>query len=308
MLVPATYPQLDDLRLFCEVVRGGSLAAAAAALSASPSYVSKRLGILEQQLGVRLLHRTTRRLAVTEDGETVLRWARRLLADAEEMALEVKASRAEPEGLLRITASFGFGRCHVAPVVSEFAARHSQVEVRLDILDRPIDPVIEQVDVDVRLGGPLEPHLVAQKVADNHRVLCASPAYLAAHGMPQRLADLARHRCLVIRERDHVFGIWRLAGPGGEETVKVRGTLSANNGEIVHRWALDGHGIMLRSRWDVDTELAGGQLIQVLPAYRQQADIWAVMPYRPAQPPKVRLFVAFLRERMGTHPDHTPLA
>jgi LysR family transcriptional activator of dmlA len=302
-------PALADLRLFCVVLRRGSLAAAAAELGASPSLVSKRISLLEATLGTRLLHRTTRRIVVTEDGETVYRWAQRILADVDDMAQELSAAEGTPQGSLRVSTSPGFGRNHVAPVLSAFSIRHPAVEIRLEILDRPVDPVAEGIDVDIRVGGLREPHLYAQLLAANRRVLCAAPAYLERHGHPRTLADLAQHRCLVIRERDQAFGVWRLAGPGGPETAKVQSFLSANDGEIIHRWALDGHGLMLRSLWDVAEALATGRLVRVLEAYGQEADVWAVYPTRLSRSPKVRILVRFLAERLaglGTVPTAGP--
>jgi LysR family transcriptional activator of dmlA len=173
------------------------------------------------------------------------------------------------------------------------------VEIRLEILDRPVDPVAEGFDVDVRVGGLREPHLYAHRLAGNQRVLCAAPSYLARHGRPGSPTDLAQHRCLVIRERDQAFGVWRLQGPAGTETVKVRSSLSANDGEIIHRWALDGHGIMLRSFWDVAEGLSAGQLVRVLEDYGQEADVWAVYPTRLSRSPKVRMLVRFLADRLA---------
>jgi LysR family transcriptional regulator, transcriptional activator for dmlA len=291
-------PALPDLKLFLVVLRRGSLAAAAAELGASPSFVSKRIGVLEAALGVRLLHRTTRRITVTDDGEAVHRWAQRILADVDEMAQELSASGGTPLGSLRVSTSPGFGRRHVAPVLSEFALRYPEVDIRMDVFDRPVDPMAEGFDVDIRVGGLREPHLYAQRLADNRRVLCAAPAYLARHGQPASLAELADHRCLVIRERDQAFGVWRLEGPDGVETVKVRGSLTANDGQIIHHWALLGHGIMLRSFWDVAEGLSAGQLVQVLADYTQEADVWAVYPTRLSRSPKVRLLIRFLAERL----------
>ena len=292
-------PALSDLRLVCEVKRQGSLAAAATALGASPSFVSKRLSLLEALLGTRLLHRTTRRIAFTDDGLTVHRWAQRILADLDDMAQELSIAGGVPSGSLRVSTSPGFGRKHVAPALSAFAASYPEVEVRLEIQDRPVDPVAEGIDVDIRVGGLREPHLYAQHLAANRRVLCAAPSYLARHGRPRTLADLASHRCLVIRERDQAFGVWRLTGPGGPETVKVPSSLSANDGQIIHRWALDGHGLMLRSLWDVGEALAAGQLVRVLEEYGQEADVWAVYPTRLSRSPKVRVLVRFLAERLA---------
>lgn len=297
-------PALGDLRLFCVVLQRGSLAAAAAELGASPSFVSKRLSLLEVALGTKLLHRTTRRLAATEDGLTVLRWAQRILGSVDDMAQELSVAGGAPRGSLRVGASPGFGRRHVAPALSEFARRYPAVDVRLDLLGRPVDLVAEGIDVEIRIGGEHEPHLYARLLAQNRRVLCAAPSYLAVHGRPDAPVDLAGHRCLVTRELDQVLGVWSLEGPDGVETVRPRGSLTANDGEIIHRWALDGHGIMLRSLWDVGESLADGRLLQVLPDYGQAADIWAVYPTRLSRSPKMQLFLDLLALRLngGTSP------
>ena len=289
-------PDLSDLRLFTVVVHATSLARAAAELGLSPSTVSKRLTILEERLGVRVLHRTTRQIALTEDGETVYRWAQRLLSASDDMAQELSVAGGSPTGVLRVSTSSGFGRNHVALVLSDFAAHYPEVEVRLDALDRPVDVLAEGIDIDVRVGGTREPHLFARRIVENRRVLCAAPAYLARYGRPTTVADLTNHRCLVIRERDQPHGLWHLQGPKGVETARVRGPLSTNLGEIAHRWALEGHGIVLRSFWDVAAGLREGKLERVLPDYSQEADVWGVYPTRLARSPKVRLFVGLLIE------------
>lgn len=293
-------PPLSDLQLICEVKRHGSLAATAAALGVSPSFVSKRLALLEANVGTRLLRRTTRHIAFTDDGETVFRWAQRILADVIDMGHELSVSAGALRGALRVSASPGFGRAHVAPALSDLATRYPEIEIRLEILDRPVDPTTEGIDVDIRVGGEHQPHLYARRLAQNRRVLCAAPAYLARYGGPASLGELARHRCLVTRERDQAFGVWRLHGPKGAETVKVRGALSANDGEIIRRWALDGHGIMLRSLWDVAGDLAAGRLERVLAGYGQDADVWAVYPERLSRSPRVRAFVSILADRLAS--------
>lgn len=293
-------PALSDLRLLCAVLRRGSLAATAIELGASPSFVSKRIAILEGVLGARLLHRTTRRISATEEGEAVRRWAQRILADVDDMTQEISASD-QPRGALRVSTSPGIGRRHVAPTLSDFALRYPEVEVHLEVLDRPVDPAHEGFDLDIRVGGLREPHLYAQCLTSNHRVLCAGPAYLARHGRPTSPADLSGHRCLIIRERDQDYGVWRLEGPEGVATVKVRGALSANDGEIITRWALLGHGIMLRSQWDVADALASGRLVRVLESYSQEAHVWAVHPARLSRTPKLRIFLRSLAERLAAY-------
>lgn len=286
----------DDLRVFLSVVRRASFAAAAQELGASPAYVSKRIRLLEAELGVRLLHRTTRRVAVTEDGERVFGWAQRILDDIDHLVQDVSTAAGEPRGLLRMSSSFGFGRNVVAPAMSQLVARHPGLQVRLEVFDRLVDVAAEGIDLDVRVGDEIAPHLIARKLADNHRVLCAAPAYLQRKGPPRGIAELSAHDCLVIKERDHPFGVWKLRAGAEERTVKVTGPLSANHGEIAVQWAVDGHGIVLRSVWDVSALLQSGQLVQVLPEWRQEANVWAVYPTRLDRSAKVRACVEFLQD------------
>ncbi|MFJ3052540.1 MULTISPECIES: LysR substrate-binding domain-containing protein [Pseudomonas] len=289
-------PNLDDLRVFIQVVRRSSFAAAASELGMSAAFVSKRIRLLEDDLGVRLLHRTTRRVSVSEDGERIYQWALRILDAVQRMGDDVSALHREPSGLLRIASSLGLGRRFVAPALSELATRHPQLDIRLDVQDRLVDLIGEGFDLDVRVGNDIDPNLIARPLARNRRVLCAAPSYLERSGTPRTLAELAGHDCLVIKERDHPFGVWHLQGPEGEESVKVTGPLSSNHGEVVHQWCIDGRGILLRSWWDVHDSLEDGRLVQVLPEYQQPADIWAVYAAPLASSAKVRVAVEFLRQ------------
>jgi LysR family transcriptional regulator, transcriptional activator for dmlA len=257
-------PNLDDLRVFVVVARRSSFAAAASELGVSPAYVSKRIQLLEQSIGVRLLHRTTRRVAVTDDGERVYHWALHIFDAVEQMSDEVSALHQEPRGQLHVVSSFGLGRRHVGPALSELSHRYPALDIRFDMFDRLVDLIEEGYDLDIRIGDHIAPNLIAKLLANNARVLCASPEYLQRHGEPRTLAELAGHECLVIKERDHPFGLWRLQGPQGEESVKVTGALSANHGEVVHQWGIDGRGILLRSQWDVRESLENGKLVHIL--------------------------------------------
>jgi LysR family transcriptional activator of dmlA len=287
-------PLLEDLDLFCAVVRHRSFTATARALGVSNAYVSKRVAVLETTLAVRLLHRTTRTVALTEQGQVVHGWAQRILEDVQQLGEAVSAERQEPAGLLRICTSSGFGRNRVSPALSALALRYPALEIQLELLDRAVDLIAEEFHLDIRVGQADEPHLISRRIAANARVLCAAPAYLADNGTPRTLAELAAHRCIVIRERHGDFGRWVLRGPRGEESVKVSGPLSASNGEVVHQWALDGHGIILRSLWDVGPALARGDLVRVLPDYEQPADVYAVYPSRLAASAKVRVCTEFI--------------
>jgi LysR family transcriptional activator of dmlA len=293
---------LEDLSLFCVVVRKHSFAATALELGVSKALVSKRIAVLEQTLGVRLLHRTTRKVALTDHGTVVHQWAQRIQEDVDQLGEAISQRGSSPRGLLRVCTSSGFGRNRVGAAISALARDYPELEVQLELLDRPVDLVGEGFHLDIRVGQVQEPHLIARRIATNQRVLCASPAYLERNGTPGRLAQLAQHRCIVIRERDQDFGRWKLSGPGGEETVRVSGPLSTNNGELVHQWAIDGHGIILRSIWDVGRSLADGSLVRVLPEYHQQADVWAIYPTRLGTAANVRVCVQFLETWLACKP------
>jgi LysR family transcriptional regulator, transcriptional activator for dmlA len=292
------WPLLDDLRVFRTAARLGSFIATANELGVSPAFVSKRIAILETRLHVKLFHRTSRRVAITDEGETVYAWVQRVSDDVDEMMEAVAAAKSSPEGMIRISTSFGLGRNYVAPVLSELRRRHPALEIRLDLFDRAVDLIAEDIDIDIRVGDVPEPNLIAHRIVASSRILCASPMYLEKHAEPRTLADLAQHACLVIHERDQSFGVWRLYGPAGLETVKVTSPMSSNHGDIVRTWAIEGHGIMLRAIWDVAESLAAGQLVRVLPSYRQSAEVWAVSPVRLSSSGKVRVCVRFLQEQL----------
>lgn len=287
---------MEDLRLFRMVVHKQSFSASALEMGVSKALISKRITQLESVLQTRLLYRTTRKVSVTENGHIVYQWAQRILEDVEQMTEAVSSAKITPRGLLRICTSSGFGRNHVSRAISAMTQRYPALEFQLELLDRPVDLVQEGFDLDIRIGKVHEPNLIAKQIGSNARVLCASPAYLERCGTPLRLADLAQHQCIVIRERDQEFGHWQVKGPNGVETARVSGPLSANNGEIAHRWAIDGHGIILRSMWDVDPSLERSELKRILPDYEQEANIWAVYPSRLHNSAKVRVCVQFLEE------------
>ncbi|WP_407730102.1 LysR substrate-binding domain-containing protein [Pseudomonas helleri] len=293
-----TAPLPEDLRVFLTVVRKGGFAAAAEELGLSPAYVSKRIQILETTLGSRLLHRTSRRVALTDDGERVQRWAVRILDDVQQLQDELSEAHTAPRGRLHLCSSFGFGRNHVAPAISLLAEQYPELEIRLDVFDRVVDIVHEGFDLEIHVGDDIAGQHIGRRLVTNNRVLCASPDYLKRRGVPESLQDLQQHDCLVLKERDNAFGIWQLQGPEGEASVRVSGPLSSNSGEIVLQWALDGRGVLLRSMWDVKPLLQQGRLVQVLADYRQSADVWAVYPTRLANSGKLRVCVEFLQAHL----------
>jgi DNA-binding transcriptional LysR family regulator len=290
----------SELEFFVLVARHGSLAAAARALDLTPPAATKRLAQMEARLGVRLVNRTTRRLSLTSEGETYLAHATRILAAIREMEDAVAGNRTAPRGLLRVNASLGFGRTTIATIVSAFCKRHPQVEVQLDVTDRPVDLVENGYDLAIRFGALPDKRLAARRVLSNRRFLCASPRYLQQHGVPQTLADLARHRCILHRQNDDAYGIWRFNEGEDSEVVKVHGALSSNDGDIVLGWALDGHGILIRSEWDLAKYVKSGRLRIVLPEYTlPSADLFVYYLDRKNLAARTRAFIDFLVEYLG---------
>jgi len=290
----------SEMTFFSVLARCGSLSGAAREMELSTAAVSKRLAQMEARLGVQLVSRTTRRVSLTAEGEVYLAHARRILADIDDMESAVSSAVAMPKGLLRVNTTLGFGRSHVAPLISQFVKQHSEVQVQLQLTVDPPPLTEDAFDVCVRFGEPPDARILARLIAPNRRLLCASPAYLARHGTPKSPAELAQHNCIGIRQADPAYGTWRLRSGRRSETVKVRGSLSTNDGEIAVNWALAGHGIVMRAEWDVARYLRSGRLKQVLENWHAPpADIYAVYPQRHQASARVRAFVDFLADHFG---------
>jgi DNA-binding transcriptional LysR family regulator len=286
---------VSDLGFFVELVKHGSLSALARDMGITPPAVSARLAQMERRLGVRLLNRTTRRLSMTHEGEQYLSTGSKLLSALEELDRTISSSRATPKGLLRVNATFGFGRRHVAPAIAAFHRQYPDVEVQLELTDRPLNLTEAAFDVGIRFGELPDSRLIARKIAANRRMICASPIYVRANSEPLTPRDLQRHRCIVLRESDTAYGTWHFTKGKRHETVKVHGVLSSNDGEATLVWALDGQGILMRSEWDANTYLQSGRLRALLPDWSlPPADIYAVYPERLNLSAKVTAFVAFL--------------
>lgn len=289
----------SELEFFVLVAKLGTLSGAARELDLTPPAATKRLAQMESRLGVRLINRTTRSISLTTEGETYLSYATRILADLQEMQNVVSSSGAEPRGLLRVNATLGFGRTTIAPLVSEFAKRYTHVEVQLEVTDRPVDLVDSGIDLAIRFGALPDRRLSARRIMSNRRFICASPGYLERFGTPQTLADLTHHRCIIHRQNDSAYGVWRFEHNDHHETVKVDGALSSNDGDIVLGWALDGHGILIRSEWDLAKYVESGRLRILLPEYRlPSADLFVYYSQRKNQTARARAFIDFLTEKL----------
>ena len=291
--------QPADLGFFSTLAGAGSLSAAARELGITTPAVSKHLALMESRLGVPLVVRTTRRMSLTPEGELYLQSARRILSEIDGMEELLGVSKATPKGLLRVNATLGFGRSHVAPLISRFVRKHPQVEVQLQLSVNPPPLTDDSFDVCIRFGAPPDSRVIARYIAPNRRLLCAAPAYLGKHGTPKVPNDLTKHNCIGIRQGEEAYGVWRLSSGRGKgaitEAVKTRGNLTTNDGEIAVNWALEGHGILMRAEWDIERYLRNGRLVHVLPQYHTpDADIHAVYPQRHQLAARVRAFVDFV--------------
>ena len=302
-------PNLDraDLVLLLAIREHGSLAGAASAADVVPSVITKRLAALEARLRLKLFQRTTRRVVPTPEGEALCERAVGLLAGFAAMEAELQERQKEPVGRIRIAATFGFGRLWLGPALADFQVRHPQLEVQLQLVEQLPDLAVEGFDGAVWLWavrGQRASEWTGRRLARNQRVLAASPDYLQQRGTPASVEELAAHDCLVVRENEQ-FDVWRLQRERdrSEQRVRVGGRLSSNSGELVRDWCLAGHGIMLRSLWDIAGALASGELVRVLPGYAMvDADIHWLAPHTATAPKRIRLLVDFLAERFRGEP------
>lgn len=297
--------RIGDIALFLRVLDLGSISAAARSLDLSTAVASQRLKRLEAGLGVRLLHRTTRRLHATTEGALLAEQGRVLVEDLDALATGLRDAGAGVAGTLRVTMSASFGRQYVSPLVPRFLAQHPRVRLSTHLSDQVIDLVSEGFDLAIRIGALDDSTLVSRRLAPNRRVLCASPDYLKHAGTPSHPHDLAQHECLLLVGSSGRQDTWRLRDPDGkaDHVVRVRGRYESNYGELLRDAAVDGLGIALHSTWHVADDLRAGRLRIVLPRHRpHDTAIHAVMPQRRLVPPRVRAFADFLAAAFET-PD-----
>lgn len=288
--------KLKQMTAFVEAVDQGSLARAALAQQVTPVMLGRRIDALERRLGVKLLHRTTRHLALTEPGTVFLEHARRLLADLEVAETIVADGQMDASGHLIVSAPAAFGRLHVAPHAPAFLAQHPKVRISFNLTDQVVDLVREGYELGIRIGGTPDPSSVAVRLAANRRVVCATPDYLARCGTPRTLDDLAHHNCLAFNLQGGQRRGWYFQRDGKTVTIKVTGTLDCNDGQLLHRWVSEGLGLAWRSTWEIESQLASGELVTVLDDHAMpNYDILAVyMPQRHV-PARVRAFIETLK-------------
>lgn len=285
---------LQQVTSFLAVVRAGSFVGAADATGLSKAAVSRHVAELEQQLGVRLLHRTTRRLSLSEEGQRFHARALELVAALDELEAETASSGGEATGLLRINAPLTFGNLHLAPLWPGFLAEHPNVSLDVTLNDRVVDLVDEGYDIAIRIARQLDPQLVGRRLAATRIVLCAAPAYLAKHGTPTHPRELADHQVLAYRYWS-TGDDWRFTGPDGEVSVRVNPRIHTNSGDTCRAAALEGQGIVLQPDFLVGPDLRDGSLVELMPGYRSlELGIFAVYATRKHLPMKTRRLIDFL--------------
>jgi DNA-binding transcriptional LysR family regulator len=297
---------LDDLAVFVHVVERQSFSAAARDLHLAPKTVSKQIARLEQALGTTLFERNTRNLRITGEGRAIAERARVALAVLEEVQELATGGSQELSGTIRLTAPTPFGRKFVAPAIHDFCRQHPRVGFDLRLSDQVQDLYSGDLDLAIRMGELTDSRLVARRVADNRRILAASPAYLKAHGSPAQPEELERHNCLVFAYPGLLQSSWPLRKGRREKPVAVSGTLCSDNGDVLHAWCVAGLGISLRETWDIHEELRDGRLVRVLPDWEATpSKISIVRARREPVPRRLTAFSDFLFDRWQQAPwDH----
>lgn len=295
-----------DLGFFSTLISSGSLGAAARELGVTTAAVSKHLAQMESRLGLVLVNRTTRRMSLTHEGEIYLDHARRILGEIDDLEHMLWGSTKAPQGLLRVNATLGFGRSHIAPLIAEYVKQFPQVDIQLQLSVNPPPVTDDAYDVCFRFGHPPDSRSIARLIAPNKRILVASPSYIKEYGEPKSPSELIKHNCIGIRQGDEGYGLWRFSSGKGKskneftDSAKVRGNLTTNDGGIAVNWALDGRGIVLRAEWDVIQHLQSGRLIQVMKSFQTpDADIYAVYAERHKTSVRVKTLIDFAIASFG---------
>ncbi len=288
--------KVKQMWAFVDAVDKGSLARAALGQNITPVMLGRRIDALERRLGVKLLHRTTRHLTLTESGSVFLEHCRRLLADIDLAETIVSEGRDQASGHLIVSAPAAFGRLHVAPHAPAYLAANPNVQISFNLTDHVVDLVREGYELGIRIGGVLDPSFVAVRLATNRRVVCGTPDYFARCGVPRTLEELAQHNCLAFNLQGGQQRGWYFQKDGKPVTVKVNGNLDCNDGELLHRWASEGLGLAWRSTWEIQAQLASGELVTVLDEYAlPDYDIMAVYMQQRHLPARVRSFIDTLK-------------
>lgn len=299
--------KIDDMALFVRVVKAGGLAAAGRQIGLSPASMTARVNALEQRYSTRLLNRTTRKISLTDAGQRFYHACLRVLAEVEDAEAVLQNDNQALSGQLRVTASSDFGRQFVAPALSEFVKQHPEVTPYLHLTDGVMNLIEHGFDLGVRFGNLPDSNLIVRHLADNHRVLVASPSYLKQHGLPEQPKDLEQHCCLVMERLGEPLNEWQFHSEQGYLSIKVNPALISNDGAIIRQWALSGAGIAYKSSWDVKHDLATGKLLTILDDFvlgfqasdNEKTGLQLVYPSRQYVPRQVTKFIEFLQSKLS---------
>ncbi len=295
---------LSEIAIFAAVVETHSFSRAAEALGISKSAVSKRVTGLEKRLGVRLLHRTTRRLSLTEAGRHFFANATKALHYVNAAEDAATGLQKEPKGQLRIHVPMSFGRLHVAPLIPAFLCRYPQLQVDLVMGDRVIDLVDAGYDVALRTGNPPDSTMITRKLAPLRSVICATPGYIKLNSAPKKPTDLQQHNCILFSQSDNA-DIWQFKGTERNEEIQISSSYRVNNGEAVCQALLQGLGIGRLPTFIAGPMVASGQLVQLLSTFEMPAKtLYAAFPERQYMPAKLRAFLDFAVAELGQHPPY----
>jgi DNA-binding transcriptional LysR family regulator len=290
---------IENLRLFLQIVEKGGLAAAGRELGLAPATVTDRLAALEAHYGARLLTRTTRSISLTDEGRELVTGARRILAETEETEARIRLGVERISGTIHISAPSDLGRNQIVPLLDRFMVENPEVTIDLSLSDGYVDLVGRGLDLAIRYGELADSTMKAHRLGENHRLACASPAYLELNGTPRHPDDLAHHNCLVMRFGAHTDQDWSFVIDGQKRTCRVQGSRIADDGDLIRQWCLSGHGVAWKSEWDVRADLEAGRLVELLPKFAPEPTaLQMVYPAGAVQPRRVRALMVFLSKAL----------
>ena len=292
--------RLSDMELILAIADAGGMAAGGRRLGLSPATVSARIVAVEDRLGVQLLTRTTRAISLTDEGRIFVEDARRIIDQVADLEVRLRGSEDGLSGRLSVSAPLDFGRNRLSALIDNFLEEHPAVTIDLRLSDALVDLVSGDVDCALRYGVPKDSSLIQRRLGDSRRIACAAPAYIARKGLPALPGDLADHDCLVMLFGDQAHDRWSFQSAGKDVVIAVKPARRANDGELIRRWALAGHGIAMKSSWDIAEDLAAGRLVPVLERYAAPgSSLSMVWPAGRHLARRTRAFIDYVAERLS---------
>lgn len=295
--------EIDDMQVFVKIVEKGSFSAAGRDLRLSAALVSSRVARLESRLGVRLFNRTTRKVSPTDNGQRYYADCLDILSRMAEAERRLSHATGKADGILRLSAATSFCQHYLTAALSRFARHYPDIQIQLQTTDRLADLLEEGLDLAIRIGPMIDSSFKSRILAPGNRHILASPAYLERHGVPRHPKELSQHNCLLLRFPGSRQFKWTFHEDGSFYDLNISGSLDSNSGEVLHQWALAGHGLTLKSGWEVTDDVAAGRLEIVLEDYMpRDTYIYTISAYDKYTPPKVSHFIDFIARDMKRHP------